>query len=379
MDSIKILHMADAHLGLNFPFLGSLSDRRRMEILDAFGRLCDMCNQLDIDILLIAGDFLESSCIDGPYLEEIKRYLSKIRAEVVLVAGNHDYLSLDSYYLDDDFPENVKVFKNGSLEKYTIDRLKTNIYGASFTSYYQREGFLSSDLGALNSDYINICLVHGDLGQKDSLYNPISIEEVEGMGFDYLALGHIHKTSPIGKVKGSYYSYPGSFQSLSFGDQGKNSVVLARISKDSKEFSYLEIEGPRLISLDFDISAYDTNYKLAEDLRKNMEENFNSKDFLYLDNYYRVNLIGRKNRDLSFDRDIIATRLQDLKYLDLIDTSRQDVNLELEAKKDNLYGIFIRNYLDEKKRLEKEGKSRDLKILDRSLDLTLKAFEGKKL
>ncbi len=379
MNSIKIMHMADAHLGLNFPFLGALSDRRRMEILDAFGRLCDMCNQLDIDIFLIAGDFLESSCIDPSYMEEVKRHLKRVKAEVILVAGNHDYLSFDSYYLDDDFLENVKLFKADSLEKYTIDRLKTNIYGASFTGYYQREGFLSKPIGDLDQDYINICLVHGDLGQKDSLYNPISMEEVKKKGFDYLALGHIHKTSPIGHTNGGYYSYPGSFQSLSFGDQGKNSVVLANISKNSKEFSYLEIEGPRLISLDFDISAYETNYQLVESLRKTLDKDFSSNDFPYQENYYRITLVGRADRDLSIDKDIIASGLQDLKFLDLIDNSKKDINLDLEARQTNLYGVFIRNYLDEKERLEKEGKSRELKILDRSLDLTLKAFEGRKL
>lgn len=379
MNSIKIMHMSDSHLGLDFPFLGSLSAVRRMEILDAFGRLCDMCNQLDIDIFLIAGDFLESSSIDGPYLEEVKRHLARLEAEVVLVAGNHDYLSLDSYYLDDDFPENVKVFKTNSLEKYSIERLKTNIYGASFTSYYQREGFLSKGVVDLDPDYINICLVHGDLGKNDSLYNPISMKDFEEKGFDYLALGHIHKTSPIGQIKTGNYAYPGSFQALSFGDQGKNSVIVCSLSKGKKEFGYLEVKGPRLVNLDFDVSGYETNYQLAEDLRKRLKEDFNSQEYSYLDNYYRVKLVGRANRDLSIDSGVIGNRLKDLKYLDLVDDSSKDINLELEAKQNNLYGLVIRNYLDEKERLEKEGRSRDIKILDRSLDLTLKAFEGRKL
>lgn len=375
MNPIKIMHMADSHLGLNFPFLGEMSDVRRMEILDAFGRLCNMCKELNIDLFLIGGDFLEISSIDRPYLDEVKRLLKEVNCQVFLVAGNHDYLSLDSYYLDEDFPDNVNIIASNAVEKYTIESLKVNVYAASFKSYYQREGFLARGIGQLDPEYINIGLFHGDLGQKDSLYNPISQEEVINSGLDYLALGHIHKRSEIGSLGKTYYAYPGPFQDLSFGDQGGNSVIVGRLSKDFGEFEHIQISGPKLINKDFEITGYETNFQLSEDLRKELEENYE----FYKENYYRINLLGRAKRDLNLDLNILKNRLKDLKYLEITDSSVPDLDLEIEAKETNLYGVFIKNYLKIRDGLEKEGRERDLAILDRSLDLALKAFEGRNL
>ena len=67
---------------------------------------------------------------------------------------------------------------------------------------------------------INIFLTHGDLDgaeNSDIRYNPISKTMLHSLGFDYVALGHIHK-----RIQDREIVYPGSLVSLGFDELGSH-------------------------------------------------------------------------------------------------------------------------------------------------------------
>ena len=70
-----------------------------------------------------------------------------------------------------------------------------NIYGFGFDNFYcEKSGIESFELK--NKNELNILIMHGTLdggAVEDNEYNPLSKKQLKEKGFDYIALGHIHK------------------------------------------------------------------------------------------------------------------------------------------------------------------------------------------
>ena len=89
--TLKILHSADLHL--DSPFEGLSAGKaamRRGEQRELLGRLAALARQEDVDLVLLAGDLLDS---DNSYFEtgeELVRWLGAMGAPVFIAPGNHD-------------------------------------------------------------------------------------------------------------------------------------------------------------------------------------------------------------------------------------------------------------------------------------------------
>lgn len=87
-----------------------------------------------MDLLLIAGDLFHRQ----PLLRELKDVsylLGKLtHTQVVLSAGNHDYIKAGSYYLTYKWPENVHLLSGEELETIEFPELQTAVSGFSYHS-----------------------------------------------------------------------------------------------------------------------------------------------------------------------------------------------------------------------------------------------------
>lgn len=372
MNFIKIMHFADYHIGYEYSFLGNASENRKIEVLKSLEKLCQFSNQNNIDIILIAGDFIEASTITRTYIKEVKDILSKVESKIFLVAGNHDYISLGSYYLDDDWPDNTYIFKSGKVEKIELKSLNTCIYGASFTSTYQRHGFLQEDF-EIDSSKINIGIFHGDaLFQKDYLYNPISKKDIEKSGFDYMGLGHIHKKTKILSVNKTDYAYPGSAVSLGFGEEGEKGVIIAEISKDSRRYDFYKLDIGQFIGIDIEVSDDDKERELSKKIMDIITKKYPNP----LMNYYKINLIGYVEEGFCLDLNLLHSMLSEIVYVRIIDQTRIKLNFEALQAESSLRGVFIKNILIKQEEARMKYDQGEIEILQEALDITLKAFEG---
>ncbi len=60
----------------------------------------------------------------------------------------------------------------------------------------------SNPIHIKNKQKINILITHGSLDSgidENREYNPLTTKELRELGFDYVALGHIHKPDYVGK------------------------------------------------------------------------------------------------------------------------------------------------------------------------------------
>lgn len=306
---MKIIHTADLHLKKFYK--GSLPLEISNILLEnawkALGEVFDFSNEVDADLILIAGDLFEREFFN---LSDLNRFLDLVKnssAKVFLVFGNHDYLSKDNLFLKVDLPENLYIFKN-ELDYFEISDLKTRIYGISYDNFSFKKDF--KDLN-LDKDFINIGLFHSDL--KDERYLPLAESFLKQ--FNYVALGHIHKREKV--FENTYYA--GSLLPLSFKDKGKRGIIYLDDEKKSIEFK--NFSKREFINLDINLKNDMEYSEILKMIQEKIDEN----------NLYRISLLGHSRHpdDLeNFLKENISAF-----YFEIINNIREDdVNNEIEDK-----------------------------------------------
>lgn len=222
---MKFVHIADVHFDIPFKNLQSrgLAEQRRLEARSAFKRVIDYIQENNIEYLFICGDLYEEQYVKQSTIEFINKLFEQIpNTKIFIVPGNHDPYLKNSYYNNFKFVKNVKIFKQ-QIEK--VELPKVNICGFGFDDFYIKESKYK-ELRIEDREKINILLTHGDLDgikNNDAKYNSIPKTELKSLGFDYVAMGHIHKPMYDNNIV-----YPGSLISLGFDELGEHGMIVRR-------------------------------------------------------------------------------------------------------------------------------------------------------
>lgn len=196
---MKFIHTADVHLGASPDQGYPWSDERAVSIWETFERLIDRVREERADFLFISGDLFQNP----PGRKEVERvgnlFAGIPDTKVVLCAGNHDYITENSAYLRCAWPSNVTGLWGETVSSVAFPQLNMRVYGRS---YHKREEFENRYAGAKpeGSGQFHILLLHGG----DASHCPLKREQLEKTGFDYIALGHIHKPGIVVRGKAAY-------------------------------------------------------------------------------------------------------------------------------------------------------------------------------
>ena len=92
MRMIKLLHAADLHLDSPFEGLGeSKAAVRRTEQRQLLNRIAQLAQTEQVQLVLLAGDLLDSDSAYAETAEELVKALGSIEAPVCISQGNHDF------------------------------------------------------------------------------------------------------------------------------------------------------------------------------------------------------------------------------------------------------------------------------------------------
>jgi len=302
---------------------------------ETFNRIVERCKEKEANLLLIAGDLFEDEyCTIG----DIKRINSKFKeikdTRVVIVAGNHDTLGRRSLYRLIKWQENVHIFENNEISKIEFDDINTVIWGISWDKKEERRNLIDN-IKISDRNRINILLVHGDIFNKDSEYLPIDKSSLINSGFDYIALGHIHKPQMIS----SNIGYCGSPEPLDFGETGSHGIIEGKISKGNVEMVFNPFS-KRIFIIKELLVDENMDYEMIINSIINCDSEEMKKEHLY-----RVILNGVRDRDISIELDDLYQILKDkFNYIELIDETKPDYDLEklYRENTDNIIGYFIK-------------------------------------
>lgn len=272
---MKFIHLADCHIGDGLSFNRSLSNRIRQNKKVSFENILQ--KNKDIDFLLIAGDLYERSYFTISDYKELFLNIEDFGKDIFYVAGNHDYISRSNDISKSLKPDNLHIFSTNELEYYEIGN--TRIYGISYDDRIFSKDFPYGI--SLDDNYFNILLVHATVNENNSNYLNLNLEELKNVGFDYVALGHIHKWEDLG----SNIYYSGSLEPSDFSDIYDYGYLIYEDGKLShKDRSIMKFYNFNLSFDDFESENNLISYlkdqldpKKENYLRLRIDKNINSK------------------------------------------------------------------------------------------------------
>ncbi len=369
MNSVKILHCADVHIGSAESSLGTIAESRRAETLITFEKIINLAKDSNIDILLIAGDLFNSNSIEKSFVDRVFECFSSIPdIKIVYAAGNHDPLNSDSPFKRESLPDNLFVLDTKDCFVEFSD-LNTRVYGKSFKEVYM-QGVHRFSLNA-DDNYINLMCIHGEIrSDLGSDYNSITSDFIKSSNMDYIALGHVHKRSEIGKIGDTYVSYPGCPEGQGFDELGEKGVYIGEISKDDCALQFVPVAKRMHLAENIDISGLSSSNEIAEYILKTLKTKYPEN---YADNLYKIILIGAIGDEVNLSLSEIATRLNDCLYFAKL-RDKTEIKLDFEAlsHEKTLKGIFVKNMLS---RIESADENQK-EILTHALNIGIKAFSG---
>ena len=321
---MKFVHIADLHLDSPFTTISDRADlgmQRRLEQREALKKVVDFIKENGIEYLFISGDLYEQEYIRESTIKYVNDLFKKIpKTKIYITPGNHDPYIKNSYYALFNWNNNVKIFTQ-NVEK--IENEEVDIYGFGFNNFEMRENQLEN-IKIENNNKINILITHGDI--IDSIYNPMNINLLKNKGFDYVALGHVHKRDDSTNIV-----YPGSLISLGFDELGEHGMIVGEIINKKLFKKFIPIDNREFIEKEINISDIYSEEELIEKIN-NIEEN---------NNLYKINLIGYRNFPININIKLLKNNIIKIK---------NNTKIKIEIKENNytLKGIFIKK-LNEKK------------------------------
>lgn len=312
---IKLLHSGDWHL--DSPLQGrteAQASRLRQELLKIPGKLTELCQQHGCDLVLLSGDLF-----DGTYTQESYRTvydaLRNMGVPVLIAPGNHDFISADSPYEREVWPENVHIFKKQQIEWVDFPSIGLRVYGA---------GFQSMDCPALLEGFqaqgLSVGVFHGDPTQAHSPYNPVTKAQVMQSGLKYLALGHVHKGDGFW-AGDTLCAWPGCPMGRGWDEAGDKGVVMVTLDADTK-IQFVPLDVPQFHDLAVDFCAGIGSVLPA----------------VANDDFYRVTLTGEAE---TVDLDALQAEFAAFPNLVLRDQTRKPVDLWQSLGEDNFEGIYF--------------------------------------
>lgn len=236
---MKLLHLADLHIGKTLCGYSMLEDQKYV-----FSQIYEIIKQHHIDGVMLCGDIYDKSI---PSVEAVSLFdsflgeMKNLKVKVFIIPGNHDSKGRLSFCRGLLHESQVYIAENP--EKITIedDYGCVNIYmipfdrPATMAAYVGEDSIktyndgVSAIIKHLNPDYTkrNVMMTHHfvvagsqqpELSDSENLISVGGIEVVDASlfnQFDYVALGHIHKSQAMGK---DYIRYAGSILKYSFSE-----------------------------------------------------------------------------------------------------------------------------------------------------------------
>ncbi|WP_177167926.1 metallophosphoesterase family protein [Marininema mesophilum] len=373
MNDVTFLHTADLHIDLPVRgFKGNERQRatRHDDYRRTFGRIVDLCVERKVDFLFIAGDFLEYATVRRQTVAWVISQLERIAETKVLIApGNHDPLREDSFYRTLSWPENVHFFAEEWEEKW-YPEMNLRIWGRGFTQFEEQVTRYPTVNG--RTDERRLMILHGTfpMQEESGPYYPLSETGLTPLEMDYIALGHIHQARDmeLNNQRRTKISYPGSPEALNWTEIGERRVILGKMTPEGFTIESIPIES-RCYEIDeINLTGCETEEELCERILVQIPPGQGR------DSCRRLILEGRRRVDFELSEDWILLQLEEAGffYVELIDHTIPDYDLEKLAQEEGLTGVFLRRMQER----VAEAKEEEQGMLERALYQGLDALLG---
>ena len=264
---MKIIHLSDLHIGLNWFNRSMLDDQKYI-----LNQISEIIEENKPDAIVIAGDIYDKAIPSAEAVKIFDDFISGLsvrvpNTEIMIISGNHDssqridiflkILSLHKIHMIGNPPQKPtdyieKVTLNdiyGNVNFYLLPFIKPSMvrmiindednnisYNTAVHKIIERENIDTNERNIIVSHqfYIPFGKSIKDIERMDS--ERITVGNIDAVyadileKFDYSALGHIHKPSIVGKNNIRYCGTPLAY-SISEAGQQKNVIMIELAEK----------------------------------------------------------------------------------------------------------------------------------------------------
>ena len=171
--SVRLLHVADVHLGAPLGNFEGYAERRRQDVEAAFRRTIDAALAERVHAVLLAGDLFDSHRPAARVVDLARRELARLREAgipVLAVPGTHDsLLQPDCVYRREDLPID-RLFDAPTFDEIYRTNLRAAMFLAQAVARRQKRGgkqlhllSVRAQLGLRGRGYSAYCATKGGL------------------------------------------------------------------------------------------------------------------------------------------------------------------------------------------------------------------------
>lgn len=249
---MKIIHTSDWHLGISLHNASLIEEQKSF-----INFLIKAVKEQNIDAVMIAGDIFDHSVSSSEaislYNDVVTRLCKEIGIPVIITAGNHDgaarlascneLLKKAGLYVFGKLQKEVNIVELGNTNIYSLpyfnaDEVKSLFPEENIISYSDAMNTVLNNIKKhFNPSKKNILMSHcfvsdSILSESDrsAMVGGTSVVSADIFeGFDYVALGHLHKS----QNRGSNIRYSGSPLKYSFSEaEHLKSITILDIEDD---------------------------------------------------------------------------------------------------------------------------------------------------
>ncbi len=275
-NQLSFIHAADIHLdsalhGLE-RYEGAPVDEIRNATRRAFDNLIELAVDEEVAFVLLVGDLYDSDWKDyntGLYFVERMGRLREASIRVFIVAGNHDAASQITKHLR--LPDNVTLFSAKKPGQVILDDLNVAVYGQGFATRAVTDD-LSQAYPQGDPQLFNIGLLHTCLDGKPGHepYAPCTIDGLRSKGYQYWALGHVHKREEMSHDP--WIIFPGNIQGRHIREIGPKGCTLVTVENgEVAQVEHRDLDVMRWARGEFDVSTSETVDDIYEQVREGLQ------------------------------------------------------------------------------------------------------------
>lgn len=229
----RFIHAADIHLdsplrGLS-RYEGAPVEALRNATRRALENLVGMAVERRVDFMVVAGDLYDGDWKDyntAQFLVRQMARLDKAGIQVVVISGNHDAQSRLTRQLN--LPSNVRTLSVTQPETVLLERANVAVHGQGF-EHAEVTHDLTQGYPAPEKNRFNIGLLHTSIDGREghARYAPCSLEQLKRHGYDYWALGHVHKREVLSESPHVVFS--GNTQGRHIREEGAKGATIVSV------------------------------------------------------------------------------------------------------------------------------------------------------
>ncbi|EEG78707.1 metallophosphoesterase family protein [Dethiobacter alkaliphilus] len=368
---MRILHLADLHLGWRPNFLGSKNEERGRERDNFLTRAVDFAldKKNEISAVLIAGDLFETHRPPAELLEYVLSQLNRLvenNLYLVTVPGNHDEVSYqDSVYktAQKRWPGVLVLNPNpAEIARLEKDGRQIAFYGLAYSAGLTRTSPPLQEFPKGDA-HIHVGIFHGSLNwDAGDRSLPLSGEALSQSGYHCVALGHIHQHS-VRYLGQTVACYAGAPEAKHFSDPGCGTLTILNLG-ESTSVETVDAQCRPCLTCKVDVSELDS----PQEVEKLVESQADSRAM------QRIVLTGVAN--FQIDAQVLQEKFAHLFYHLEINGDNvflDDAVIERLAAEPTIRGYFVRSMQD---RLKQSKEEEEREVVRRALLRGVAALGG---